>query len=167
MVSSTGLCRGCAITCAQCNPLNITECTSCADGLFLDYSRQCVKCPEKCLECGSATVCGVCVDGYTPNAAGVCVLSCQLPCISCLDNQPTKCTACPYPSSPVNNICVPSFPCNTGSTCQDCGYGLNYYWTSTGTGATCQPCPTIANCIQCDGLNTYKCLICLNGFYLK
>ena len=76
------------------------------------------------------------------------------------------CTSCPFGASPVSNVCNVAFACNTDSSCQDCGFGLNYYWASTGTGANCLPCPTISNCVQCDELQTLKCSICSNGYYL-
>lgn len=95
------------------------------------------------------------------------MLECQLPCLSCLDNQPTMCTSCPYSSTVSNNACAPSFACNADESCEDCSYGLNYYWAlSSNGGGVCLECPSIDNCIQCDEYNTYECAICANGYYI-
>jgi hypothetical protein len=114
------------------------------------------------LQC-SGTVCASCITGYSVNSAGVCVLSCQLPCISCLDNLPTACTACQSGSGLSGNTCVLDLSCNNGSSCTDCGQGLNYVLVA----GQCLGCPTIANCVQCSSTNSYLCAICRSGFYLN
>jgi hypothetical protein len=91
------------------------------------------------------------------------VLSCQLPCISCLDNQPTACTACQSGSSLSGNTCVLNLTCNSNSSCTDCGQGLNYVLVA----GQCLSCPTIANCVQCSSTNSYLCKICQSGYYLN
>ena len=83
-LTANGTCRKCMTYCSECNPNNITECTSCAKGLELRNGR-CYSCPLNCLEC-SSTACVSCVGGYTLNSYSVCVLQCELPCVTCLDN---------------------------------------------------------------------------------
>jgi hypothetical protein len=160
-VSAGGKCRGCAASCSSCNPTNITQCTSCANGLYL-LSNKCVSCPNNCLTCSDANTCSTCVPGMTPNSNNVCILNCQLPCITCLDNQPTKCLSCYYGSTLTGNTCVFDTSCNSTSSCTDCGQGLNLYLDGT----NCMTCPTITNCLQCSSSDVAKCARCDNGYFL-
>ena len=57
--------------------------------------------------------------------------------------------------------------CNSDSSCTSCGQGLNYFLLSTSSGATCEECPEITSCIQCDSVNTYKCSLCRKGYYIN
>ena len=93
-LTASGVCRKCLIYCSECNPSNITECTNCAAGLEL-VNGKCQSCPSFCLQCSGA-VCTTCLFGYTPNANSTCVLQCQLPCVNCIEGQPTACTVCQY-----------------------------------------------------------------------
>lgn len=164
-VTGAGLCRGCSSSCSDCNPYNITECTACAKGLFVNVTSQCQKCPANCLECSSSSVCSLCKDGYTANAAGVCVIECELPCLTCADNQPSYCLTCPLYSNPVSGVCVPDFTCNATNSCTSgCGFGLNYYLDTTTV--TCEMCKPMEGCIQCDTVITDKCSMCKNKYYI-
>ncbi len=158
---ANGRCRGCAASCSSCNPANITECTSCANGLYLLGSK-CVACPNNCLTCSDGNTCSACVPGMTPNSNNVCILNCQLPCITCLDNQPTKCTSCYYGSTLSGNTCVFDASCNDTSSCTDCGQGLNLYLD----GSECYTCPAIANCLQCSTSDADNCARCANGYFI-
>jgi hypothetical protein len=153
-------CRQCALSCSSCNPVNITQCTSCANGLYLLNSK-CVSCPN-CLACSDANTCSACVPGMTPNSNNVCVLNCQVPCITCLDNQPTMCLSCYYGSTLSGNTCVFDSSCNGTSSCTDCGQGLNLYLDGT----NCLACPTISKCIQCSSSNVDNCARCDNEYFV-
>ena len=168
-MTASGLCRGCSIQCAECNLYNITECTACSDGLFLNSNSQCEACPANCESCGSATSCAYCEDGYSVSStSSLCVAECQLPCLTCADNNPSYCLSCPVNAEAVNGACVANFTCNSTSTCTDCGYGLNYIFAPISTTtAVCAPCPDLPNCIQCDDVDNYVCSICKNGYYLN
>jgi hypothetical protein len=133
--SNTGKCRSCSFSCSDCNPENITECTDCAKGLQL-INGKCEPCPERCKQC-SNNLCAVCADGFTPNSAGVCVTKCQLPCLTCADNQPNFCLTCQSGSNVINGQCQIDLSCNTNSNCTNCGQGLNYVLTPSSSGATC------------------------------
>ena len=162
-MTPTTTCRGCSLKCSSCKATNITECTACAKGLQLRDS-ECVPCPENCLGCKD-NVCADCIPGYKPNDAGVCVLKCQLPCVTCNDNQPTSCLSCQAGSTLVGNACQINDTCNGDESCDYCGQGLGFFRVSTGTGFICSECPVIENCLQCDSTNPYECVICANGYY--
>ena len=74
LVESSGVCRGCALKCSNCNPYDFRQCTECAPGLYLDVD-QCKECPANCVECFGSE-CSECADGFAPNANGVCVQKC-------------------------------------------------------------------------------------------
>jgi hypothetical protein len=163
-ITSSKTCRGCSYSCSDCLADNITSCTACAKGLQL-LNSVCSPCPDRCKEC-SNNVCAVCVDGYTSNSAGVCVTKCQLPCLTCQDNQPTYCLSCQSGSTVSGGVCALDLSCNADSSCSNCGQGLNYVLALSSAGATCAACPSLANCVQCDSVNNYKCSICKNSFYI-
>ncbi len=158
-------CRKCSIKCSNCEPSNITKCTSCSRGLQL-LNGDCVSCPDNCLSCSNG-LCADCKNGYSPNSNGVCVLNCKLPCITCVDNQPTQCLSCQSGSLLVSSTCQLDTSCNATSSCSYCGQGLNFYLFPNGSGAVCLPCPSIANCIQCSSSNTFKCSICRDAYYVN
>jgi hypothetical protein len=147
------------MSCSGCNPANITECTSCAQGLELSNGK-CVQCPDKCAECGNG-LCASCIPGYQPNSFGVCVLTCKLPCATCADNQPLTCLSCYSGSILSGSTCQIDLSCNINSTCTDCGQGLNYILV----GSTCMSCSSIDHCIQCSQSNSDLCAICSKGYF--
>jgi len=160
VLAKNGKCRGCSMSCSSCSSTNITQCTSCANGLELINSA-CVSCPINCISCNNGQ-CATCVTGYQPNTNGICVLNCQLLCATCQDNLPTVCTSC-YSGSTLNGSnCQMDLSCNANSTCTDCGQGLNYILVGT----TCVMCPAITNCLQCSSSNTSTCSICSAGYYV-
>ncbi len=159
-ILANGNCRGCASSCSSCNATNITQCTSCASGLSL-FKSKCVPCPTNCLTCNNNS-CSVCIPGMTPNSAGVCVLSCQIPCATCVDNQPTQCTSCYSGASLSNFTCTFDYSCNNDNSCTDCGAGFGYVLAST----NCIQCSSIDNCIQCNEGDTESCSLCMNGYYV-
>ena len=163
VVTPAGTCRGCAISCSDCLASDITQCTACGRGLQL-VAGQCVQCPDYCYVCNN-NKCQTCVPGYNPNSEGVCVVSCRMPCATCVDNQPTVCLSCFGSSTLSSNTCIPDLGCNATSTCTNCPQGLNLYIQ----GGVCYPCSlitTIPNCIQCSQTNQQNCAICRDGFFL-
>lgn len=165
-LTPNGTCRKCMSYCSECNPDNITECTSCAQGLELRSGR-CYSCPLNCLECTS-TACVLCTGGYTLNTNSVCVLQCELPCVTCLDNNPTLCTACQTGSYRSGYSCILNTTCNNDNTCTYCGQGLGFFLVPlSGAGGYCSACPNISNCLQCNENNAYYCSVCRNAHYLE
>lgn len=87
--AQTGVCTACTYPCTQCQyasnycsacPSGFTltsnkcaEANSCGTGKFRDSTGSCLTCPQKCLECVSATECATCAAGYIYNGAD-CVL---------------------------------------------------------------------------------------------
>jgi len=159
--NATIICRSCIISCSSCNPANITECTSCGKGLQL-LNGACIQCPNKCAQCNNGN-CAVCVPGYSPNANGVCVLNCKLPCATCYDNQPSACLSCYSGSNLVGFGCQIDLSCNNGSTCTDCGQGLGYILVA----GQCLGCSQLSNCVQCSQTNSELCAICSTGFFVN
>ncbi len=148
------------LTCSGCNASNITQCTSCAMGLQL-IDGACISCSANCLSCFNGQ-CQTCKDGLLPNSNGVCVLACVLPCLSCVDNQPSVCLSCQSGSALVNGTCQLSTACNSFKNCTNCGFGLNFVLLS----GQCVACPSNANCLQCSALNTSSCQSCVTGYYV-
>ena len=106
------------------------------------------------------------MDGYTVNANNVCVKLCELPCVECVDNWPTWCTACQLGSYISGTTCKLNTTCNNDSSCVYCGQGLGYFLVPVSTtGGYCSECPQIANCLQCSENNAYYCAVCRNGYY--
>lgn len=123
-----------------------------------------MECPANCLQCNNG-FCAICINGYTPNDKGTCVMKCKLPCLTCKEGSPSVCLSCQGGSQVVNNECVLDITCNSFSNCTSCGQGLNYILVPSDTGATCQPCPALTNCLQCDQVDTYSCAICQSLFF--
>ena len=159
-------CGTCSLYCSSCNSSNITQCTACGKGTFMNNGI-CNPCGNNCLACTSATICDVCIPGYTTNAQGACIMKCELPCLGCQEGHPTLCTSCQKGSvlNQTTKRCEIDLSCNNHSNCSSCGQGLNHILVEFATGATCDQCPNITNCIQCDYVNTYSCAICTKGFF--
>jgi proprotein convertase subtilisin/kexin type 5 len=121
-------------------------------------------CPNNCLSCSNSSVCTLCINGYSPNAMGVC-----LPCLS-------NCRGC---SSQANGVCLncgQGFYLNTQQTCVACstyclscsaigcsqcmaGYTLTSNYTCS---LNCKiPCAT------CNAANTSICTSCLAGYFFS
>ena len=94
------------------------------------------------------------------------MLKCQLPCITCVDNKPHECLSCQYGSTLVNRICEVDLRCSLSNTCSTCSQGSGYFLAPQSNGASCQKCPSLPNCIQCDYLNIQNCAICKAGYYV-
>ena len=82
-------CLACKSPCKNCK--SETECTSCADGLFLN-GKTCTKCPEGCKTCTSKTKCQKCHDGFRPDS-GVCEKCKDANCKQC-EKAPETCEVC-------------------------------------------------------------------------
>lgn len=158
---SLGKCRGCSMSCSDCSPTDIMTCTACGSGLQLSNGA-CISCPKHCKSCNNGK-CAVCIGGYQPNSAGVCVKNCELPCAKCVDNQPKNCTACFSGSTLTSGKCVFKESCNDDNSCTDCGQGTNLILV----GAKCYDCPKLKNCLQCSSTNTQLCSICASGYFVN
>jgi len=140
---------------------DITFCTACGAGLQLSQGN-CISCPEKCKSCSSGK-CAICISGYRPNSAGVCVKNCELPCATCVDNRPKVCTGCYSGSVLSGTNCAIDLSCNDHGNCTDCGQGTGYILI----GASCLRCGNIQNCVQCSQTNSQLCAICNNGYFIN
>lgn len=113
---SNGKCLTCtnSSNCLTCSETALSTCTNCPY-FFVKNGTSCSRgCPSFCLDCSSSTVCDVCLEGFAPNANGVCV-PCLANCRHCSGLEPGLCIECGtgfYLNS--NNNCVecPEF-CST------------------------------------------------------
>jgi len=121
------ICRGCSSSCSECDPANITSCTGCKNGLKL-LNGKCVSCPVNCLICNDQLACQNCTAGYYAKE-GRCILSCVMPCATCVDNQPSVCLSCFGTAFLVGSTCQFDSSCNSTSSCTSCGesQGSNLY----------------------------------------
>jgi len=103
------------------------------------------------------------MTGYRPNYFGKCVIDCQIPCATCEDDKPNKCTSCFIGSYLSEYTCKFDLSCNNYNNCTDCGVGTGY----TLAGANCLACNKIKNCLQCSQTNNQICALCTIGFYLN
>jgi hypothetical protein len=166
VTSNSIVCGACTAFCSECNPLNITECITCQRGMY-KINGICQPCATGCLACTNANTCDICQDGFTANSAGVCEVRCQLPCLTCSSTNPTLCLSCQSGSTldTNTNTCVIDLSCNSNSSCITCGQALNYFLLPSTGGATCQLCPVLSNCVQCDYIDPNSCAICAKGLY--
>lgn len=81
--------------CIQCRTTNISACSLCENGYYINSVDTCSACPSKCISCISEKVCLSCREGYTfaeGFTSGRC-LSCTSPCKTCSGSQ-TSCASC-------------------------------------------------------------------------
>jgi proprotein convertase subtilisin/kexin type 5 len=87
--AQNGLCTACVFPCTECQYTNsyctacpagfainsnkCAESNSCGSGRFRTASGSCSTCPQKCVDCVSATECSTCASGYVFNGAD-CIL---------------------------------------------------------------------------------------------
>ena len=57
-------CQACSGNCQRCSPSNLSECTSCYMGTYLNPTNQCVACSTGCKTCISKAICLGCMSGY-------------------------------------------------------------------------------------------------------
>ena len=70
------------------------------------------------------------------------MLLCTLPCVTCVDNQPSRCLTCQLGSYLSGGTCVLNTTCNSDSSCTYCGQGLGYFLVPiSNTGGYCSQCP--------------------------
>ena len=123
--------------------------TGCKNGLQL-VSGKCVSCPVNCLTCNDQLVCQNCSAGYYAKE-GKCVLNCQMPCATCVDNLPNACLSCFGTANLVGSTCQFNSSCNATGSCISCGESSvsNLYYQN----GKCYPCSKITiipNCLQCS-----------------
>lgn len=134
-------------------------------------SGECQQCPLNCLVCSGST-CDICFDGYRPNTNGSCVMKCNISCLTCVDGQPNYCTSCFRGAvyTATNGTwgnCSVNLTCNSHNNCTSCASGFNYMLVinpSTNT-SRCEPCPFIEKCRQCSQVDSYRCSLCLRGYF--
>ena len=139
------------------------HCTRCARGLYLDKDAgRCLPCQTNCNRCRKNGKCYKCIKGYHPSTdKSTCVPNCELPCLTCVDGQPTQCRSCYKGARISGNNCVADLTCNLNNDCTSCPSGVNYVLM----GANCLECPVIPKCTQCRQSNPSKCAICEAGYY--
>ena len=126
-------------------------------------NNTCAKgCPNNCLACSSASVCSLCISGYSPNSNGTC-----LPCLS-------SCREC---SSQANGVCLScgsGFYLNTAGSCTVCAASFCSSCNVNGCN-TCLPGYTLtptftcaknckAPCATCSQNSSTLCTSCLAGY---
>lgn len=90
-------------------------------------------------------------------------MACQIPCASCLFNQPSQCTSCilGYTLPNITNYtCVYVQNCSN-TTCEYCALGQIL------VNGQCQTCDHVGNCSRCSITNTSQCVVCNQGFYVN
>lgn len=173
-------CGICDPSCLTCSGPNNTQCLTCASGLILNASNECIPCPEgtyfsngvcvscdgSCLTCVGAGAfnCSSCVGGEFLASDNSCVI-CDNNCGNCSDSV-GNCTSCK------NNLNLGQI--NGGGVCQCLS---NQLIDSTGTfcnfcNGNCSSClTTLSNCQSClanfqlttlDGMGT----CCLSTEYV-
>ena len=98
----------------------------------------------------------------------VCMLNCVSPCSSCLESNPSICTACIAGFKTNNAVaqnCEPDLDCNSNGTCTNCpfGYSLlveNFFSSCVACSSSC------ARCKPTQG-NSGVCLSCFDGNWLN
>ena len=103
--------------CARCLSSNVTQCTSCYKGTYLN-GGVCLSCMTGCAKCLSLGQCTACAEGYIPaqsgstaGNAGNGLLTCQQcssPCTTC-EGSSLSCTSCPNGFSLVGDVCLTNF----------------------------------------------------------
>lgn len=115
--------------CARCTSGNVSVCTSCLSGSYLNPSGVCVSCTAGCSSCLGKSICLICATGYiaqkaaaitTTKSAGasaavastsaqvVNCVACKSPCLTCT-NAPSTCLTCISGYSYQGNQCVTNF----------------------------------------------------------
>jgi len=163
-------CAPCVLGCLTCNPAQLTTCTTCAPGYFLNSTSNCQACISNCVQCSSVG-CMQCTAGYTLNAVFNCQLNCIAPCAECKDANPSACTSCVagYVLNQTTGTCSPDVSCSSTSSCFVCPYGYSLQSASVPGKIiqTCQQCNTTSNCARCSLTNTSQCLSCPMGYFLN
>ncbi|KRX02562.1 Insulin-like growth factor binding protein, N-terminal [Pseudocohnilembus persalinus] len=177
-------CLGSKSTCSTCSDINRENAPTCncKDGYYDDgENAECLKCPEQCLTCSSATECIICAvlplpgieyqpyenryetpdckckSGFFLDQFKKCE-PCQYPCKEC-QGAADQCTSC---SLTDNNKLPPSCSCNTGyyisesqNTCLKCE-------------SPCDQCVSKNQCKTCkkeSNRSRFPPCYCLDGYY--
>ena len=119
--------------CQRCSPSDLSSCTSCYEGAYLNNS-QCTSCPTGCASCLSSSLCLSCQDGYVAvglpqlisinnlpvdSVGPVTCSACESPCATCY-NDPRTCLSCVSGYIYLLNRCV-----------SDYNYGVEMYLDTT------------------------------------
>ena len=125
MTTANASCSTCSASanCQRCSPTNVSECTSCYSGAYLNPNGQCVSCPTGCESCVSLALCFSCMSGYVsmeaprvinnenPHVHGmvpVTCMACESPCSTCYGDART-CSSCVSGYSYVRGKCISEF----------------------------------------------------------
>jgi hypothetical protein len=110
-------CVACNSNCARCTSSNITFCTSCHSGFYLNNNNVCVACGVGCSSCSSLNICFSCKSGYiaqmqasylpTSVQPQIC-MPCLSPCQTCLGAIST-CLSCVNSFTLQGTQCVSNF----------------------------------------------------------
>ena len=161
---TTSQCIPCQVPqgCLNCSIANITMCTGCNKGLFLQ-NGSCMPCPPLCASCNS----NGCLM-FKPEVKKVddiiLLVSCRFPCMTCNGTDPFYCTVCEPGFANVNGTCEPCTPSSNCETCNasapsQCTSCVSNGFLNTATN-TCSYCSE--NCIACQGEG--NCTYCVTGF---
>ncbi len=186
-----GVCRACvgAPTCIQCNPANLSICTSCIQGYFVNQtSNTCQPCNvpgcayNKCNNNGICTqFAGLLTFTYTSTNATTTTTNyvpylCDVGCANCLSTFPAVCLLCSngyYMTNPSTTTNIANcLPCGTNcltclstnpNFCQSC-YSNAFINITAGT---CQVCNPNSNCLTCNSNNLNVCTSCPLGYQVS
>eukprot|EP01017_Pseudomicrothorax_dubius_P050392 TRINITY_DN9539_c0_g1_i1.p1 TRINITY_DN9539_c0_g1~~TRINITY_DN9539_c0_g1_i1.p1 ORF type:complete len:271 (-),score=15.46 TRINITY_DN9539_c0_g1_i1:162-974(-) len=115
-----GACIACSTLnkgpCAKCTADGCIDCKTFFDTSFYSFSNsQCIKCPDNCESCESATKCIVCRQNSKKNADGTCQKTEISNCLKIEGNDHTKCSECSngYKVKADGTACE-TYPCPEG-----------------------------------------------------
>ncbi|KAL4456740.1 hypothetical protein ABPG73_014766 [Tetrahymena malaccensis] len=149
-------CQICMSSCQTC--INLTSCTSCVQGYYLNGSI-CSQCDSSCLSCSGSTSsdCSVCAQsGYyiSLNLNKKCVASCDTSQAQYIDFSTN-------PQQPYCRKC--SSLCQTCSDSQSCTTCIQGYYLQA---SQCFPCDT--SCLSCSKAGPSNCIVCQQqGYFIS
>lgn len=104
-------CVQCNTNCARCLVTNVTSCTSCMTGSYLNLNTNaCVSCSVGCASCTSLSACFSCKSGYIAQTQASLIASASI--------QPIACLPCLNPCQTCTGSMITCLSCVTGFTLQ-------------------------------------------------
>lgn len=162
-------CAPCSKGCQVCNPILLTECTTCSAGYYLNTTNNvCTPCTSNCLAC-TPIGCMVCTINYVLNQDFTCQMPCMTPCATCSTTNPLTCFSCVQGYVMSNGQCVASTSCNNNSGCTVCPFGFAIMMNNNNVrlNQSCVQCTASSNCARCNVSAPAQCYSCLSGSYLN
>ena len=148
--------------CLTCSSSNLAQCTSCPYGYSLNSDNVCVLgCPDNCLSCTSASVCNICIEGYSVNSNGTC-LPCLSNCRQCSGTQQSVCLSCGkgffLNTEGTCSVCTEFCSSCDPNGCTQCVAG----YTLTSDFKCAKKCKT--PCASCSTTDPSSCFSCIAGY---